>query len=88
MILRKLCVLLIFPLVCAFSLAHFWCFTAPDGGMAYTILYYFIVFPIAVFGTSNYIGRKGLFGARKWFFLRPLWYHDDGVILLHVSIGQ
>ena len=66
--LKKLWILLLFPLIWAFSLVHFWCFMAPDGGMAYTTLYYFILFPITIFGTSFYIGRKDLFGRRNWLF--------------------
>ena len=68
MLLKKLGIILIFPFIWVFSLIHFWCFLAPDGGMAYTILYYFILFPIVIFGSSFFVGQRDLLGRRKWLF--------------------
>ena len=64
--LKKVLVLLIFPLVCALSLVHFWCFMSPDGGIGFTILYLCLAYPAAIFGTSFYIARKDILGRKKW----------------------
>ncbi len=55
----------------AFTLIAFWIFTGPADAMAYSIMFLWILFPIATFVFSFIIGKNGYWGKFRWVSVLP-----------------
>lgn len=64
--------LAVYLAIWAFSLLVFWCFTAPDGAMGYSLLFLYLLLPVAAFVVSLLLGCNGIVRRAKWKWLLPL----------------
>lgn len=63
----KLRLIMSYLVVWAAAVIVFWCFTGRDDGMAYALMFLWIILPAATFVISCLIGRNNCWGNRKWF---------------------
>lgn len=64
--------LAVYLAIWAFALLMFWCFTAPDGAMGYSLLFLWLLLPVAAFVVSLLLGCNGIVRRAKWKWLLPL----------------
>lgn len=62
----KLRLILSYLVIWAVSVTVFWCFTAPDDGMIYSLMFLWIILPAATFAISLLISRNNCWGKWKW----------------------
>lgn len=64
--------LAVYLAIWAFALLMFWCFTPPDGAMGYSLLFLWLLLPVAAFVVSLLLGCNGIVRRSKWKWLLPL----------------
>lgn len=52
----------------AISLVVFWIFAQDDDAMAYAILVFYVLLPVATVITAFFIGKNDYYGKRKWLY--------------------
>lgn len=57
---------LIYPIVWGVSVAIYWIFMSPSDVMGYTLVYVYVLNPVAILAISFLIGVKGVWGKRAW----------------------
>lgn len=57
---------LAYPVIWGLSVAVYWAFMSPSDVMGYTLLFVYILNPVAILAVSLLIGLKGAWGRRAW----------------------
>ena len=65
---NKIIIILSYLLIWALTMIAFWLFTSGSDAMGYSLMYLWIILPVATFVESVLIGKHDFWGKGKWGF--------------------
>ena len=65
---NKIITILSYLLIWAFAMIVFWFFTSGSDAMGYSLMFLWIILPVATFIVSAVIGKNSFWGKGKWAF--------------------